>query len=183
MHLFNPLQLFQVSAWCGYAAFLFPVPVEVYCIALPLFLYLYSFFCWLCGCGRTNSAIHQRIYSYSSASHCWGHDDLQTQDVSEMVSTILSFHMFLIWYFLYIFLFYPCRQDDDSYQNFVPFVGVSAFYYTTVHKSLVGKLCESHLSNLLINLMAKNDTYWGQTLYSNVYCNIIHKSILISNDG
>uniref|UniRef100_A0A8C1V6N2 Phosphofurin acidic cluster sorting protein 1a n=1 Tax=Cyprinus carpio TaxID=7962 RepID=A0A8C1V6N2_CYPCA len=31
-------------------------------------------------------------------------------------------------------------QDDDSYQNFVPFVGVSTFSYTTVQKSVVGYL-------------------------------------------
>uniref|UniRef100_A0A8C1V756 Phosphofurin acidic cluster sorting protein 1a n=1 Tax=Cyprinus carpio TaxID=7962 RepID=A0A8C1V756_CYPCA len=44
-------------------------------------------------------------------------------------------------------------QDDDSYQNFVPFVGVSTFSYTTVQKSVVEIFCT--LLILLINLMPK----------------------------
>ncbi len=35
------------------------------------------------------------------------------------------------------FYFYSSRQDDDSYQNFVPFVGVSTFSCTTVQTFVV----------------------------------------------
>uniref|UniRef100_A0A671SEP9 Phosphofurin acidic cluster sorting protein 1-like n=1 Tax=Sinocyclocheilus anshuiensis TaxID=1608454 RepID=A0A671SEP9_9TELE len=43
-------------------------------------------------------------------------------------------------------------QDDDSYQNFVPFVGVSTFSYTTVQKSVVDSVsgdCEEGLASSL----------------------------------
>ncbi len=53
-----------------------------------------------------------------------------------MISTIPSLIYFLL-YFIYIYLYYSSRQDDDSYQNFVPFVGVSTFCYTTVQTFVV----------------------------------------------
>lgn len=84
----------------------------------------FIFSCRSVGCGRKNFPIHQRSYSNTPAAHRRGHANLQAQNVS----TDVSEHAPDLWSFRSSLTNtahcpFP-RRDEDSYQKFIPFIGV-----------------------------------------------------------
>lgn len=75
------------------------------------------------GRSSKNLPVHQWGHRHTSAAHRRGHAHLQTQDVSRDATKTLPLKRNKIKT-LIMFCLSPSRREEESYQKFIPFIGV-----------------------------------------------------------